>query len=182
MSTAVDLKTKEEKDAALDRRIEALRKKNEALMRRYQEIEEDKKKAEQEGIAVTTQRKPRPHDAEADRRRMEKDNFTVTVDLSKPAGEKRVINDRKPAAPRGGWGSEEGEGPRPQGEGPRPQGEGPRPQGESLPRRAGSGRLNRGMPRAGGPARQEGAPSRPGRATAGPSALGQRARGGARPE
>jgi hypothetical protein len=32
----VDLKTKEEKDAELDRRIEALRKKNEALVRRYQ--------------------------------------------------------------------------------------------------------------------------------------------------
>lgn len=31
-----DLKTKEEKDAELDRRIEALRKKNEALMKRHQ--------------------------------------------------------------------------------------------------------------------------------------------------
>ncbi|XP_062329508.1 coiled-coil domain-containing protein 9-like [Osmerus eperlanus] len=86
MSTAVDLKTKEEKDAELDRRIEALRKKNEALVKRYQEIEEDKKKAEQEGIAVTTARKPRPHDGEPDRRRTEKENFTVTVDLSRPAG------------------------------------------------------------------------------------------------
>lgn len=35
-SSAVDLKTKEEKDAELDKRIEALRKKNEALMKRYQ--------------------------------------------------------------------------------------------------------------------------------------------------
>ncbi|KAJ8280719.1 hypothetical protein GJAV_G00058140 [Gymnothorax javanicus] len=133
MSTAVDLKTKEEKDAELDRRIEALRKKNEALVRRYKEIEEDKKKAEQEGIAVTTARKPRPHDAEADRRRTEKENFTVTVDLSKPAVEKRVINDRKSGTPRGRGGSEDG--------------------GESPPRRAGSGRLNRGTPRGG--ARQE---------------------------
>lgn len=32
----VDLKTKEEKDAELDKRIEALRKKNEALVKRYQ--------------------------------------------------------------------------------------------------------------------------------------------------
>lgn len=32
----MDLKTKEEKDAELDRRIEALRKKNEALVKRYQ--------------------------------------------------------------------------------------------------------------------------------------------------
>lgn len=49
----------------------------------YQEIEEDKKKAEQEGIAVTTPRKPRPHDAETDRRKTEKENLTVTVDLSR---------------------------------------------------------------------------------------------------
>ena len=35
-SSAVDLKTKEEKDAELDKRIEALRKKNEALVKRYQ--------------------------------------------------------------------------------------------------------------------------------------------------
>lgn len=48
-----------------------------------QEIEEDKKKAEQEGIAVTTPRKPRPHDAEPDRRKTEKENITVTVDLSR---------------------------------------------------------------------------------------------------
>uniref|UniRef100_A0A3Q3F585 Coiled-coil domain containing 9 n=1 Tax=Labrus bergylta TaxID=56723 RepID=A0A3Q3F585_9LABR len=85
-SSAVDLKTKEEKDAELDRRIEALRKKNEALVKRYQEIEEDKKKAEQEGIAVTTPRKPRPHEPETDRRKTEKENFTVTVDLSKLPG------------------------------------------------------------------------------------------------
>lgn len=35
-SSALDLKTKEEKDAELDKRIEALRKKNEALVKRYQ--------------------------------------------------------------------------------------------------------------------------------------------------
>lgn len=35
-SAVVDLKTKEEKDAELDKRIEALRKKNEALVMRYQ--------------------------------------------------------------------------------------------------------------------------------------------------
>uniref|UniRef100_A0A8B9L7R2 Coiled-coil domain containing 9 n=1 Tax=Astyanax mexicanus TaxID=7994 RepID=A0A8B9L7R2_ASTMX len=81
MSAVVDLKTKEEKDAELDRRIEALRKKNEALVRRYQEIEEDKKKAEQEGIAVTTPRKPRTHEPDPERRKIEKENFTVTVDL-----------------------------------------------------------------------------------------------------
>ncbi|XP_038817363.1 coiled-coil domain-containing protein 9-like [Salvelinus namaycush] len=144
MSTVVDLKTKEEKDAALDRRIEALRKKNEALVRRYQEIEEDKKKAEQEGIAVKTHppRKGRPHDGppEGDRWRTEKENFTVTVDLSKPAGEKRVINDWKQGPPRDRRDSEEGYDPR--------------PQGESPPRRASSGRLSRGGQRGGG-SRQE---------------------------
>ncbi|XP_076833134.1 coiled-coil domain-containing protein 9-like isoform X2 [Brachyhypopomus gauderio] len=89
MSNAVDLKKKEEKDAELDRRIEALRKKNEALMRRYQEIEQDKKKAEQEGIAVTTPRKPRSHEPDSDRRKIEKENITVTVDLSKLSGNRR---------------------------------------------------------------------------------------------
>lgn len=38
-SAVVDLKTKEEKDAELDRRIEALRKKNEALMKRHQVLD-----------------------------------------------------------------------------------------------------------------------------------------------
>uniref|UniRef100_A0A8B9S5S2 Coiled-coil domain containing 9 n=1 Tax=Apteryx owenii TaxID=8824 RepID=A0A8B9S5S2_APTOW len=57
MSATLDLKSKEEKDAELDKRIEALRKKNEALIKRYQEIEEDRKKAEQEGIAVTALRR-----------------------------------------------------------------------------------------------------------------------------
>ncbi|XP_061638481.1 coiled-coil domain-containing protein 9 isoform X2 [Phyllopteryx taeniolatus] len=115
MSSAVDLKTKEEKDAELDRKIEALRKKNEALVKRYQEIEEDKKRAEQEGIAITTPRKPRAHEpAHSDRRRTEKDNFTVTVDLSTSpaAGDKRAVDDRKPTAPRGRRASEEGDGPR----------------------------------------------------------------------
>ncbi|MEQ2271134.1 hypothetical protein XENORESO_000014, partial [Xenotaenia resolanae] len=85
-SATKETKTKEEKDAELDKRIEALRKKNEALVKRYQEIEEDKKKAEQEGIAVTTPRKPRTHEPEPDRRKTEKENLTVTVDLSKPSG------------------------------------------------------------------------------------------------
>lgn len=35
-SSTFDLKTKEEKDAELEKRIEALRKKNEALLKRYQ--------------------------------------------------------------------------------------------------------------------------------------------------
>ncbi|XP_033928063.1 coiled-coil domain-containing protein 9 isoform X2 [Melopsittacus undulatus] len=59
MAAALDLRSKEEKDAELDRRIAALRRKNEAIIRRYQEIEEDRKKAEQEGVAVTTLRRTR---------------------------------------------------------------------------------------------------------------------------
>ncbi|XP_012666691.1 coiled-coil domain-containing protein 9 isoform X3 [Otolemur garnettii] len=58
-NATLDLKSKEEKDAELDKRIEALRRKNEALIRRYQEIEEDRKKAELEGVAVTAPRKGR---------------------------------------------------------------------------------------------------------------------------
>ncbi|KAM6461086.1 coiled-coil domain-containing protein 9B isoform 3-T6 [Liasis olivaceus] len=51
-------------------------------MRRYQEIEEDKKRAEQEGMAVTA-RKARP------------DGLTITI--TKPHHEKRVVNEK--------WGS-----------------------------------------------------------------------------
>ncbi|XP_072343415.1 uncharacterized protein [Scyliorhinus torazame] len=76
----VILKTKEEKDAELDKKIEALRKKNEALMKRYQEIEEDKKKAELEGMAVTT-RKNRP------------ENLTITI--TKAPNEKRVVSEKR---------------------------------------------------------------------------------------
>lgn len=55
------------------------------LFRSQQEIEEDKKKAEQEGIAVTTPRKPRHQEPETDRRKSEKENFAATVDVCKPA-------------------------------------------------------------------------------------------------
>ncbi|XP_072464219.1 coiled-coil domain-containing protein 9 isoform X1 [Notamacropus eugenii] len=78
MATTLDLKSKEEKDAELDKRIEALRKKNAALIRRYQEIEEDRKKAESEGVAVTGPRKGRP---------AEKEN--VAVDMEKSTGSGR---------------------------------------------------------------------------------------------
>ncbi|NWS77893.1 CCDC9 protein, partial [Crotophaga sulcirostris] len=84
-SAALDLRSKEDKDAELDKRIEALRKKNEALIKRYQEIEEDRKKAEQEGIAVTALRKAR--DSEWERRWVEKD-LSVTV-------QKRMVKDKK---------------------------------------------------------------------------------------
>ncbi|XP_067847197.1 coiled-coil domain-containing protein 9-like isoform X5 [Heptranchias perlo] len=76
----VILKTKEEKDAELDKKIEALRKKNEALMKRYREIEEDKKRAELEGMAVTT-RKNKP------------ENLTITI--TKAPNEKRVVSEKR---------------------------------------------------------------------------------------
>ncbi|XP_023567478.1 uncharacterized protein C15orf52 homolog isoform X2 [Octodon degus] len=68
----------EEKDAELDRRIIALRKKNQALLRRYQEIQEDRRQAEQGGMAVTT---PYP---------LLPDSLTVTI--SQVPGEKRVVS------------------------------------------------------------------------------------------
>ncbi|XP_060118329.1 coiled-coil domain-containing protein 9B [Heteronotia binoei] len=83
-ATAEDLvlRKKEEKDVELDKKIIALRKKNEALMRRYQEIEEDRKRAEQEGMAVTS-RRPRA------------DGLTITI--TKAHNEKRVVSEK--------WGS-----------------------------------------------------------------------------
>ncbi|XP_049986243.1 coiled-coil domain-containing protein 9 isoform X1 [Alexandromys fortis] len=84
MATTLDLKSKEEKDAELDKRIEALRRKNEALIRRYQEIEEDRKNAESEGVAVTAPRKSRS---------MEKENVAVE---EKSLGPSR----RTPGTPR----------------------------------------------------------------------------------
>ncbi|XP_015282701.1 PREDICTED: uncharacterized protein C15orf52 homolog [Gekko japonicus] len=78
----VVLRKKEQKDVELDKKIIALRKKNEALMRRYQEIEEDRKRAEQEGMAVTS-RRPRA------------DGLTITI--TKAHNEKRVVSEK--------WGS-----------------------------------------------------------------------------
>ncbi|XP_040601973.1 coiled-coil domain-containing protein 9B isoform X2 [Mesocricetus auratus] len=68
----------EEKDAELDRRIVALRKKNQALLRRYQEIEEDRRQAEQGGMAVTTAGLFQPN--------------CLTVTISQVPGEKRVVS------------------------------------------------------------------------------------------
>ncbi|XP_069861890.1 coiled-coil domain-containing protein 9B isoform X1 [Dipodomys merriami] len=78
---------RQEKDAELDRRIVALRKKNQALLRRYQEIQEDRRQAEQEGMAVTT---PGP---------LPTDSLTVTI--SQVPGEKRVVRNwaRTPLGP-----------------------------------------------------------------------------------
>ncbi|NXJ11750.1 CCD9B protein, partial [Odontophorus gujanensis] len=88
---------KEQKDVELDKKILALRKKNEALIRRYQEIEEDKKRAEQEGMAVTS-RKPK------------QDGLTITI--TKAHNDKRVVSEKKspcPVSTEFGMGSEEEE-------------------------------------------------------------------------
>ncbi|NWY97776.1 CCD9B protein, partial [Loxia curvirostra] len=89
---------KEQKDVELDKKILALRKKNEALIRRYQEIEEDKKRAEQEGMAVTS-------------RRPKQDGLTITI--TKAHNDKRVVSEKRgslcPTSPGFGVGSEEEE-------------------------------------------------------------------------
>ncbi|NXA57846.1 CCD9B protein, partial [Mohoua ochrocephala] len=89
---------KEQKDVELDKKILALRKKNEALIRRYQEIEEDKKRAEQEGMAVTS-------------RRPKQDGLTITI--TKAHNDKRVVSEKWgspcPTSPAFGIGSEEEE-------------------------------------------------------------------------
>lgn len=92
MAAALDLKSKEEKDAELDKRIEALRRKNEALIRRYQEIEEDRKKAEQEGVAVTAPRKGRA---------VEKENMAVEEKSLGPS-RKSPGTPRPPGPSKGG--------------------------------------------------------------------------------
>ncbi|KFV49622.1 Uncharacterized protein C15orf52, partial [Gavia stellata] len=89
---------KEQKDVELDKKILALRKKNEALIRRYQEIEEDKKRAEQEGMAVTS-------------RRPKQDGLTITI--TKGHNDKRIVSEKWgspcPTSPGFGIGSEEEE-------------------------------------------------------------------------
>ncbi|XP_076833896.1 uncharacterized protein ccdc9b isoform X2 [Brachyhypopomus gauderio] len=75
---------KREQDAELDRKIEALRKKNEALMKRYQEVEEDKKRAEQEGMALF--RKGKVED--------------LTITINKSSTEKRVVTKKGSGGPK----------------------------------------------------------------------------------
>ncbi|XP_041132076.1 uncharacterized protein LOC121329979 isoform X3 [Polyodon spathula] len=86
----VMLKQKDQKDAELDKKIVALRKKNEALMKRYQEVEEDKKRAEQEGMSYT----PRKDKAE-----------DLTITIKKSPHETRVVKKKQgtgcPPSPRG---------------------------------------------------------------------------------
>ncbi|XP_063296350.1 coiled-coil domain-containing protein 9B isoform X1 [Pelobates fuscus] len=75
-----EIKKKEQKDVELDKRIQALRKKNEALIRRYQEIEEDRKNAEKEGMAITS-RKPKQE--------------SLTITITKEPNEKRSVSETR---------------------------------------------------------------------------------------
>uniref|UniRef100_A0A2K6A7W6 Coiled-coil domain containing 9 n=1 Tax=Mandrillus leucophaeus TaxID=9568 RepID=A0A2K6A7W6_MANLE len=97
-AATLDLKSKEEKDAELDKRIEALRRKNEALIRRYQEIEEDRKKAELEGVAVTAPRKGRSNVA------VESVSSSLGLGIEKNLGPSRRSpgTHRPPGASKGG--------------------------------------------------------------------------------
>ncbi|XP_066444868.1 coiled-coil domain-containing protein 9B isoform X2 [Eleutherodactylus coqui] len=67
---------KEQKDAELDKKIKALKKKNEALVQRHREIEDDRLRAEKDGMAV----KPR---------RPKQDSLTITI--TKTPNEKRIV-------------------------------------------------------------------------------------------
>ncbi|KAJ0008876.1 hypothetical protein NQD34_016291 [Periophthalmus magnuspinnatus] len=65
-----------DKDLELDKKIEALRRKNAALMKRYQEVEEDRKKAEEEGMALQS-------------RKGKADDLSITI--SKSTSDSRVV-------------------------------------------------------------------------------------------
>lgn len=73
-----EIRRKELKDAELDKKIKALKKKNEALIRRYEEIEEDKRNADKQGKATTS-------------RRAKQDNLTITI--TKAPNEKRIVSE-----------------------------------------------------------------------------------------
>ncbi|XP_068109506.1 coiled-coil domain-containing protein 9B isoform X3 [Hyperolius riggenbachi] len=75
-----EVRKKEQKDAELDKKIKALKKKNEALVRRFQEIEADRKNAEREGKAVTSQK-------------TKQENLTITI--KKASREKRSVSDKR---------------------------------------------------------------------------------------
>ncbi|XP_047183178.1 coiled-coil domain-containing protein 9B isoform X3 [Scophthalmus maximus] len=66
------------RDSELDKRIEALRRKNEVLMKRYKEVEEDKKRAEEEGMALQS-------------RKGKADDLTITISKSTSQDSRVVV-------------------------------------------------------------------------------------------
>ncbi|XP_056445691.1 coiled-coil domain-containing protein 9B [Gadus chalcogrammus] len=96
----VMLKRDHERDTDLDKKIEALRRKNAVLMRRYQEVEEDKKMAEEDVVSPPG-------------RKGKADDLSITI--SKSASESRVV-----VAKRCAVGGQPGAGPSRAGEGSLP--------------------------------------------------------------
>ncbi|CAL8286138.1 unnamed protein product [Lota lota] len=86
-----------ERDMDLDKKIEALRRKNAALMRRYQEVEEDKKMAEEDVVTLQG-------------RKGKADDLSITI--SKSTSESRVVVTKLCAVggPQGAGSSRPGEG------------------------------------------------------------------------
>ncbi|KAL6105971.1 ccdc9b [Pungitius sinensis] len=78
VETPTDMMPKKdhERDVELDKKIEAVRRKNEALMRRHKEVEEDRKRAEEEGMALQS-RKGKAED--------------LTITISKSTSDSRVV-------------------------------------------------------------------------------------------
>uniref|UniRef100_A0A8C5WW23 Coiled-coil domain containing 9 n=1 Tax=Laticauda laticaudata TaxID=8630 RepID=A0A8C5WW23_LATLA len=147
MSAELELRSREEKDAELDKRIEALRRKNQALIRRYQEIEEDRRKAEREGVAVTGARKARSAEAaeQPERRRVETEAARLAGRVP-PTPEVRPGG--KKAAATGGRGESQPGGRPPRAEagwaGPGADGEGGGPRGRGERGRRPRGRAGMG--------------------------------------
>ncbi|XP_019130728.2 coiled-coil domain-containing protein 9B isoform X3 [Larimichthys crocea] len=67
-----------ERDLELDKKIEGLRRKNEALMKRYKEVEEDRKRAEEEGMALQS-------------RKGKADDLTITISKSTSQDNRVVV-------------------------------------------------------------------------------------------
>ncbi|XP_023258491.1 uncharacterized protein C15orf52 homolog isoform X3 [Seriola lalandi dorsalis] len=104
--TASDMMPKRdhERDLELDKKIEALRRKNEALMKRYKEVEEDKKRAEEEGMALQS-------------RKGKADDLTITISKSISQDSRVVVTKPFSGSSPAGKGQQEavpdkgGEGP-----------------------------------------------------------------------
>lgn len=94
-----------ERDLELDKKIEALRRKNEALMKRYKEVEEDKKRAEEDGMALQS-------------RKGKADDLSITISKS-PSDSRVVVTKPFSGGSPAGKGQQEA-GPDQGGEGPPP--------------------------------------------------------------
>ncbi|XP_031134680.1 coiled-coil domain-containing protein 9B isoform X3 [Sander lucioperca] len=97
-----------ERDLELDKKIEALRRKNEALMKRYKEVEEDRKRAEEEGMALQS-RKGKAED--------------LTITICKSTSDSRVVVTKPFSGGSPAGKGQQDSGPDMGGEGP-PQGAG----------------------------------------------------------